>query len=583
VRLLDALEIVPSVWHMNEGHAAFLALDRVARLLHKRGLTFEEARAHVKATTLFTTHTPVPAGHDRFGEPLMRRYFSQVEHSLGLPWERFFALGQAEGDSGEFNMSYLALQFSSFCNGVSALHGEVSKALFQPFWPGLLEKEIPVSSVTNGVHLSTWIEPKLSALLGAGERSITRADFSENASDLSDESLWDVRQEGKQRLLAHVEERIQDAFIERNDSPSLLARMLEGLDGKAMYIGFARRFAPYKRAHLLFRDPDLLARLLNDPERPLRILFAGKAHPRDQHGQDILRRVVELSREDRFVGKILFLEDYDIALARELVRGVDVWLNTPTRPLEASGTSGMKVALNGGLNLSILDGWWCEGFDGRNGWAIGEEDRIYENQELQDEMDSSTLYRLLEEELLPLYFQRNAEGVPHAWLQHVRHSLQTIPPQFSTERMVGDYDAKAYRPLSAIGNLMHAYLRATSRERVAREKRLRNGFGEIRILETRISDLEHLQVGESIQVFVSLDPGSLMAEDLVVELVLQCPNGGQQAQPPICIELECSGSPLECTGTHEIERSGSFAYGIRVRTRDQGPFDLATRDLVLWA
>ena len=583
VRLLDALGIEPSVWHMNEGHAAFLALDRVDRLLHKRGLTFDEAHAHVKATTLFTTHTPVPAGHDRFDEQLMRRYFSQVEHSLGISWERFFSLGQAEGERNDFNMSYLALQFSSFCNGVSALHGEVSKSLFRPFWPGLLEKEIPVSSITNGVHLSTWVEPALSGLLGAPDRSVRGADFAENAPDLSDESLWSLRQESKQRLLAHVEERVQDSFIERNDSPALLTRMLEGLDGNALYIGFARRFAPYKRAHLLFRDPDLLARLLDDPDRPMRILFAGKAHPRDQHGQDILRRVVELSREDRFVGKILFLEDYDIALARELVRGVDVWLNTPTRPLEASGTSGMKVALNGGLNLSILDGWWCEGYDGSNGWAIGEEDRIFENQELQDEMDASILYRLLEDELLPLYFQRDQAGIPHAWLQHVRHSLQTIPPQFSTERMVGDYDALAYRPLSATGSVMHQDLRATCRERVARERRLRSGFGEIRFLETRISDLEHLQVGEEIQVQVLLDPGSLGAEDLVVELVLQCPNGGAQGHPPLCIELECEGSPLECTGSHTVERSGGFAYGIRVRARDQGAYDLSTRDLVLWA
>ena len=583
VRLLDALGIEPSVWHMNEGHAAFLAIDRVARLLHKRGLTFDEARAHVKATTLFTTHTPVPAGHDRFDESLMRRYFSQVEHSLGLPWERFFALGQAEGDRSDFNMSYLALQFSSFCNGVSALHGEVSKTLFQPFWPGLLEKEIPVSAITNGVHLATWIAPKLSGLLGAPDRSIRRVDYAENACDLSDEALWPLRQDGKQRMLAHVEARIQDAFIERNDSPALLTRMLEGLDGKALYIGFARRFAPYKRAHLLFRDPDLLARLLDDPERPMRILFAGKAHPRDQHGQDILRRVVELSREDRFVGKILFLEDYDIALARELVRGVDVWLNTPTRPLEASGTSGMKVALNGGLNLSILDGWWCEGYDGNNGWAIGEEDRIFDNQELQDEMDSSTLYRLLEEELLPLYFQRDQAGLPHAWLQRVRHSLQTIPPQFSTERMVGDYDAQAYRPLSQVGSAMHSDLRAACRELVGREKRLRNGFGQIRILETRISDLDHMEVGEEIQVTVRLDPGPLDPEDLVVEFVLRRPNGDPVSHAPLCIELASPAESLEFSGTHRIERSGGFAYGIRVRARSLGPYDLSTRDLVLWA
>ena len=340
-KVLKKLGIEPSAWHCNEGHAAFLSLERVRGLTKYEGLTFDEAREICRATTVFTTHTPVPAGHDRFGEDLMRRYFSDVSNWVGVPWDRFFALGQADGDQGSFNMTYLAMNFATHINGVSELHGKVSQGLLHSFWNGLLESEVPVAHVTNGIHLPTWTAPKMQALLTRESDAALRSeDFATCTNELADSKVWEVKHEGKRALLGHIEQQIRRGFEQRGDRPALMQQMLDGLDDNALWIGFARRFAPYKRAHLLFSDEARLARILENSDRPVRIVIAGKAHPRDQHGQDILRRVVESTRREPLLGKVFFVENYDIDLARFLVQGVDVWLNTPTRPLEASGDFG---------------------------------------------------------------------------------------------------------------------------------------------------------------------------------------------------------------------------------------------------
>src|SRR6185436_11588366 len=331
-RLLLRLGIRPSVFHMNEGHAAFLTLERVGALAHEEGLTFDEAREFVRATTIFTTHTPVPAGHDRFGEDLMRRYFSDVESWVGVPWERFMTLGQAEGDAaakGVFNMTYLALQFASFANGVSAMHGLASKKLLRPLWPGLLESEVPVDAIVNGVHLATWTSPEVAAALGVSERPLEPEDFARPLSQRQLLGLRVAKRKLREHLAKEMRTRLSRSFVTRGDSPALLARLLDGIDEDALWLGFARRFAPYKRAALLFQDPARLAQLLGDPERPVRIVFAGKAHPNDGLGKDLVKRVFELSRKAEFQGKVIFLEDYDAKLARAMVQGADVWLNTP--------------------------------------------------------------------------------------------------------------------------------------------------------------------------------------------------------------------------------------------------------------
>jgi phosphorylase/glycogen(starch) synthase len=585
-RLLARLGIEPAVLHLNEGHAAFAPLERAARLASERGLTCEEARALVRATTVFTTHTPVPAGHDRFSEDLLRRYFSDAPTSLGLPWEKLLALGQSDERGSEFNMTYLALNFAGFANGVSQLHRDVSRRLLQPYWPKLLELELPVDGVTNGVHLPTWTAPELAAALGAQGRAVGAHDFRERAATLDPRALWELRARARAKLLATVRTRLAASFVERNDSPSVLARMLAGLEGEPLVIGFARRFAPYKRAQLLFRDPQRLARLLSDARRPVRFLFAGKAHPADKLGQDILRRVVELSRSDAFSGKVFFLEDYDVDLARAMVQGVDVWLNNPVRELEASGTSGMKVAANGGLNLSIADGWWIEAADGTNGWTIAD-GRVFGPQDLQDEHDSAVLYRLLEEDVAPLFYERDAAGLPQRWLERVKRSLATIPPQFNTDRMVGEYRERAYRPLAQSWSALTAQDDLGARELAARHARLRKGFGELRVLGSKITGLDAAQVGDGIEVQVDVDLGALAPDDITAELVYGHARGAGNGLHNLSVlplgPVARGGRVYSFVGVQRLQRSGSYSYGVRLRARVERHADAALRDLVIWA
>ncbi len=585
-RLLQKLGIHPACFHINEGHAAFLVLERVSRLVKEVGLTFDEAREFVRASTVFTTHTPVPAGHDRFGEDVMRRYFSDVPGWVGIPWERFWALGTCEEDRGSFNMTYLAMSFAGFVNGVSRLHGEVSKSLLKPFWPRLLTAEVPVTSITNGVHLPSWTHPEMSALLGATGRSVRGADFAKSAGKLDDAKLWDVRVRAKTRLVDTLRDEFNQTFIARSDSAKVLSRTLDGLDEDALWIGFARRFAPYKRAQLLLREPERLAELLDRPGRPVRLVFAGKAHPADKHGQEILRKVVEATRSERFLGKVFFVEDYDIDIARTLVQGVDVWLNNPTRPLEASGTSGMKVAANGGLNVSVQDGWWIEAveIDARNGWSIGA-GQVYPTQGLQDDLDGEILYRLLDESVIPLWYERE-DGIPKAWLERVRVSLATIPPTFDTDRMVGEYRDRAYLQLGAGWHALSQARFTPARARAERAQRIRRGFESVRILSAQIADLSNLHEGQAIDVRIEVDLGALTPDDVAVELVLGHSDDGRDLKNAVSVELAPDGPAASGArffeGRHVTARSGAFAWGLRVRVRDQGAHDLSTRDLVLW-
>ncbi len=587
MRVLRALGIEPAVYHLNEGHAAFLALERVSHLVRREGLQFEEARELVRATTAFTTHTPVPAGHDRFPEDLVRRHFSDAEEWVGLPWERFFALGQAPADGQAFNMTYLALRFAGYVNGVSRLHGAVSRKLLHPMWPGLCEGEVPVSSVTNGIHLATWTDPELARELGAHDRPVRPADFAQRAGALEDGRLWDLRMQGRARLLAHMRTRTERSFLARHDSPRLLQRTLDGLDPGALWIGFARRFAPYKRAHLLFQDPARLRAILADSERPVRLVVAGKAHPEDQHGKDIVRMVVGQTRSEDFVGKVFFLEDYDMDLARDLVQGVDVWLNNPIRMLEASGTSGMKAAANGALNLSIADGWWPEAADGLNGWTIGD-GRVYEDQGLQDQLDAAVLYRLLEEEIVPMFYQRDARGLPLEWLARVKHDLATVPTVFNMDRQVEEYLAQAYLPLARRGHGLGEGRRQRLREETRERSRLRRAFEALRIVSAEIADLSDLRVGDEIGAKVVVDLGELSPEDVWVELVL---SRGGSADPTELLHVALAPSPADgapggpraFVGAHAMERPGSYSYGIRVRPRAALRAGDSLADLVLWA
>lgn len=450
VRVLRALGIEPQIWHINEGHSAFMVLER-AREYVAQGHSFEAAFELVRASTVFTTHTPVPAGHDVFDFGLIDKYFHGYWSELDLSRDDFLALGSYDpGHGAGFNMTKLALQMSGYANGVSALHGQVSRRMWQSLWPDRKEVDIPIGHVTNGVHLPSWTGEAMHRLY----RKYISPDWIERQDDpllwsrieeIPDSELWEAHTLLKQKMFSTVRERARQDWITRAMPPEQLLASGIFLDPNALVIGFARRFATYKRATLIFRDVDRLMRLIHDPYRPVQIIFAGKAHPADDPGKLLMQRLYNYARDPKFGGRIAFVEDYDMHVARYLVQGVDVWLNTPRKPNEASGTSGMKAAFNGVLNLSILDGWWAEAYNGRNGWAIdsGVETDHWED---QDRADAEALYRILEEQVVPLFYQRDRDYVPRGWVAMMREAIRTVGPNFSTRRMVKEYAERYYVP-----------------------------------------------------------------------------------------------------------------------------------------
>lgn len=450
VRVLRALGIHPAVWHANEGHAAFMMLERIRELV-EQGLTFDQAAKKVRDTTIFTTHTPVPAGNDSFPLHLISKHFRHYWGLLGLTEEEFLGLAAHQEQWGTgFNMTVLALRLAGRANGVSALHGEVSRQMWHALWPDRRVEQVPIDSVTNGVHVPTWIAPEMSLLFNRylGPDWIKRhddPDMWELVTEIPDEQLWAVHQQLKRKLLSFLRDRVRHKWQQGllNAEQVITAGAL--LDANVLTIGFARRFATYKRAHLIFRDLTRLRELLLSPARPVQLVFAGKAHPADHGGQRLIHLVYSVAKDHRFAGRVAFVEDYDMHLARYLVNGVDVWLNNPRRPQEASGTSGQKAALNGVPHLSILDGWWAEGYTGSNGWAIGDHQQV-SSETLQDEIDVESLYRVLEQQVVPLYYERDRDHVPRGWVQVMKQAIRTCAPRFSARRMVKEYAQRFYAP-----------------------------------------------------------------------------------------------------------------------------------------
>lgn len=451
VRVLRALKIDPATWHMNEGHSAFLLLERL-REATRSGLPFDQAVDEVRKTTVFTTHTPVPAGHDAFPFHLIDEYFGRFWQEMGISREQFLALGEYQG---AFNMTVLALRLSGRSNGVSRLHGEVSRRMWQPVWPEKPVDEVPIGAITNGVHSPGWIASSLKSLFAGhlGENWLDRHDdptLWDRIDSIPDEVLWSAHMDLKNKLMARVHARVRQRWTSGGLESSQIMPSGALLDPEALTIGFARRFATYKRATLVFHDERILNRILQSESRPVQIIFTGKAHPADGHGKGYIQRVYQYAQSAEFGGRIAFLEDYSLHIAHFLVQGVDLWLNTPRRPNEASGTSGMKAAMNGVPNLSVLDGWWAESYrpvrDGRvtNGWAFG--DVEYDNWDTQDEMDSQALYRLLEEEIVPLYYDRDADSIPRGWVKVMKEAMRTSLAAFSMRRMVKEYVERMYLP-----------------------------------------------------------------------------------------------------------------------------------------
>jgi len=453
VRLLHTLGIDPGVYHLNEGHAAFALLEVARMEMVRTGQSFYAVEAQVRQKCVFTTHTPVPAGHDAFSPDLMDSFFASYWPQLQLSREQFLALGARRlGDPWEpFNMTVLALRLTRTANGVSKLHGEVSRQMWSILYPDRPVAQVPIGAITNGVHPQTWTAPLMAELFQRyvhpeWATRVAEAALWERVYQIPDRELWQRHQALKQRLISYTRTCVYRSWEQRGEPPERLAAIADWLDPEVLTIGFARRFSPYKRGHLIIRDPERAKRLLTHPDRPVQLILAGKAHPADEEGKRIIQRLMEWCRDPELQHRVAFIEDYDMHTARCLVQGVDLWLNNPRRPLEASGTSGQKVCFNGGINFSVLDGWWCEGYQaGVNGWAIGE-DLHTSNQELQDQQDSESLYHLLETEIIPMYYDRDEEGLPRAWIQRMKASICTNVPRFNTVRMLEDYLQQVYAP-----------------------------------------------------------------------------------------------------------------------------------------
>ena len=571
VRALRALGITPEAWHINEGHAAFLNLERCRELVSS-GLAFNEACEVVKANSLFTTHTPVPAGNDTFNFDLIDKYFSSYWDQLGLNREQFLDVGRENHSWGAtYGMTILALNLTGQHNGVSALHGVVSRRMWQFLWPGLDQKEVPISAITNGVHTFSWIAPEINQLYGRyldpnwGDSVDDQQFWDQRITQLPDEELWKVHHQRKEALIAYTRHRLAAQHLRLGEGTTQMAEFDSMLNPDALIIGFARRFATYKRATLIFRHLEHLRPILNNPDHPVQIIFAGKAHPADEPGKALVKEIYQISRSDEFKGKVIFLENYDMEMARYLVSGCDIWLNTPIRPHEASGTSGQKASLNGLPNCSILDGWWAEGYNGANGWAIGEE-REYYDQEAQAEADSLSLYEILEKEIIPSYFIRGTDGVPHVWAQTMKEAIRSCIAQFSMRRMLKEYTNRYY-----VSEIQQSIL--IQKNRYERERKLAAWKQHIRqhwhSLELYVDGKRdgQLSLGEGIEVHAWVRSDGLKPEDLCVELVYGASKDDvaltQHMLPMNYIKREQDGSYRYDVQLKPAE-TGSIAYNVRV-------------------
>ena len=574
VKALSALGIDASVFHMNEGHSAFLALERIRLNVVEKQLDFYSALQVVASANVFTTHTPVPAGNDAFPREMMRRYFGDFATQLDIPFEELFSFGQTRVDPLDpFSMTILALRMSRHANGVSKLHGEVSRALWKDVWAGVPTHEVPITSITNGVHTKTWMAPEFSALytkyLGDWEERQTEPDFWRGVMDIPDAQLWETHQKLKLRLVDFVRERVRARRARIGESPESVRKANRILDPEILTIGFARRFATYKRGALLFSDKERLARLLNDTTRPVQFIFAGKSHPRDEGGKALIQQVYKFSREAGFENRIVFVEDYDTYIARRLVQGVDLWLNNPLRPLEASGTSGMKLPPNGGLNLSVLDGWWCESYNGKNGWAIGAE--IEEGSvEFQSEVDAGSLYQLLENQVIPLYYAKPDGKLPLAWLQLMRESIRSVTPVFNTHRMVKEYAERLYTPAEQAYEEFARDNGKAATELSQWKAQMRKAWPQVRIDDVQVAnaDRQSILVGESLQVSAKVCLGTVNPEHVRVEAYHGESDNGGVRNPAVTTlhqsERQEGGGNYLYHGTVPATESGMYGFSVRV-------------------
>jgi starch phosphorylase len=592
LRLLTKLGMAPTVCHMNEGHSAFLAIERIVALMKEHGVTFDEAREASAAANAFTTHTPVPAGIDLFDHRLVAHYLQPFADESGLGVSDLLALGRAnpEVPDSPFSMPVLAIRLSRWHNAVSELHGVVSRKMWTELWPALPTHEVPIGHVTNGVHAGSWTSSEVSDLLARylGPRWREEADdvqMWERTSQIPDAELWQAHQRRRMRLVRFCRNQLVAAAERRGASKAEQQLAGEALDPEALTIGFARRFATYKRAALLLRDPARLERLLGDKERPVQFVFAGKAHPHDDKGKDLIRQIVHASRQPAFRGKIAFVEDYDMGIARRLVSGVDVWLNTPRRPLEASGTSGMKASLNGVLNASVLDGWWAEAWTADIGWAVGRGEE-HEDTEYGDSVEAQALYQLLESEIVPLFYDRGRDRMPRRWIGMMKRSMAATGPAFNTVRMTRAYVTQVFVPAILRCRELSGDGLKGARELTAWKRRLSARWPSIRVASVAEKDPLEVPVGRPLRVEAEVVLGDLEPDDVRVELYYGRLDGGHELGVGACATMSCAGKlgggRFRFEGAISPSESGSHAYAVRVLPSEAAtahPFELP---LVHW-
>ena len=589
VRALRALGLETQVFHTNEGHAGFLGLERIRELMVE-GLSFDEAIEAVRAGSVFTTHTPVPAGIDRFPRELIEKYFTGFAADAGIPMDRLLALGHEPDDAEQarFNMAVMGFRLAARANGVAQLHGAVSREMFQPLWPEIPVDEVPIGAITNGVHARTWVSSEMDDLLTRhvhphwGEAPETEW---ARLHDATDDEIWRVKEQGKDRLVALVRDKIRSSAVARGQAPSDVAWADEVFDPRALTIGFARRFATYKRATLLLSQAERLEAILTSTERPVQFVFAGKAHPADDQGKEMIRQIVAYSSDPSVRHRFVFLDDYDIAIARTMYHGCDVWLNTPRRPQEACGTSGMKAALNGQLNLSILDGWWDECYDGENGWAISSAENVTDTVR-RDEIEANSLFDLLEREVIPLYFDRSEGRHPRRWVRRMKSTLSGTGPYVSASRMVKDYTTDLYEPAAAHADDMVGDGHRRAREMAAWKERIIAGWSDVRV-ETVESDGAVPGIGDERTVDAVVALGSLAGSDVEVQLVHGIVGQGDELEQPQTTPMaeveRVDDTRVRYRGRFACDVAGRYGFTVRVLPVHEDLAASAEMGRVAWA
>jgi len=593
VNLLKTLGLNPSVYHMNEGHSSFLLLEVIKNIIKEQKVSFDIARSITSAQTVFTTHTPVPAGNDIFPMALVEKYLKGYWTKLGIDKETFLKLGTKPNDilDSGFNMGILALKIAGKKNGVSELHGAVSRELFGDVWPNIAPNESPITHITNGIHTCTWLAPNLKQLYNKylipyWQDSIQVDETWKKIESIPNDKLWEEHMKRKEKLFELVKQNITTTMKNNGKSYDEINEITSKLNPNALTIGFARRFATYKRATLIFRDLERITQILNNTDRPVQIIFAGKAHPADKAGQDLIRYINEISMKPQFKGKIFILENYNIGVARYLVSGVDVWLNNPRRPMEASGTSGQKASVNGVINFSVLDGWWAEGYNGENGWTIGTNDE-YESYEIQDNADSVSIYNTLEEKIIPAYYEKNRNGISDKWMQLMKNSIISTGGKYSTSRMVCDYTDKLYMPLVELNSKYYTDLSNVENYN-AWKNNIKLNWDNIKIEQFNNLDNISIDAGNKIEVNCKITlPNDISVDNIDVEVYAGkiTDNGTIENIRIIPMELtEKNDEAKEYTYKTKIELTtgGNYGYTFRVMPKHEMLLDAENLNLVKW-